>query len=447
MGQLKTVSVVLPVFNGERYLQQTLSSISSQTYRTLQVVIVNDGSSDESRRICLEWIEQHATEIEITFVDNFTNMGVCNALREACTLATGEYIAQIGHDDVWMPNHLLELVAILECQGSAAAFSDVGYIDGNGNVITSHIFDHDSLGTLTRPQLFAKMLSGNFICAPASMFRRDLYRKEFWGLHNERLQDYQLWLNLLLEGDFVRVKKTTMHYRLHDNNLSSGKTLQVQSQLELFEVQQKILSSSRMFDFLDEIYNDFVVFENFMVALVESINIISGYYPPLQLNCLVFLEKTQEKFPNAAIISNLRINLLCSMGALRKGLLVSKTDVSLGPCLKQGVPILLPANRRANEGLFQFLIESGWFRDGRVLNGASLNQGDVFYLALQDDYKALCRFDPFRSAAKRKRVFLAANQIAVSFGPQCLIPNAKNSIGYREFDKMLSWVEDARNIR
>lgn len=444
MDKHKTVSVLLPVYNGDNFLSETLSSIAAQTYRAMQVVIINDGSSDASRSICLKWIEEHQNTIEITFIDNFTNMGVCNALREACNIASGEYIAQIGHDDVWMPDHLAELVAVLERGGSVAAFTDVGYIDGRGEVMDSRIFDHASIEGLTRPQLFAKMLSGNFICAPASMFRRNVYRKEFWGLHNERLQDYQLWLNLLLEGEFIRVKKTTVLYRLHDSNLSSGKNLRLQSQLELFEVQQKILSSNRMFEILDDLYANYKIFEEFVILIYENIDKVSGYFPPLKLNSLVFFERAQEKFPHATIIASLRINLLCSMGALRKGLLVSKTDTSIGPSLKPGVPILIPANRRAGQGVFQFLIESGWFRDGRPLNSTALSQGDVFYLAFYEDYKLLCRSEPFRTAAKRKRVFLATNQVGVTFGPQCLIPDTKNSIGYREFDKMLSWVEGAK---
>jgi glycosyltransferase involved in cell wall biosynthesis len=439
------VSVVLPVYNGSKYLPETLDSIQQQSYPNLELIIINDGSSDSSQIICEEWAA-NAPHISTRIVENFFNLGVCNALRVGCACATGEFIAQIGHDDIWLPHHIKNLVYALNDPTKVAAFSGVAYINDISEPITATIFDHESI-ELGREGLFSRLFSGNILCAPASLFRRSAYKREYWGLHNERLQDYQLWLSLLTAGEFAAVDNVGVYYRIHSSNLSAGNTLVHQSQLEFFEVHQKILSSNGLFTWLESIAADQLRLQNFLDDLRDNIIRVAGYYPPIQLNFLVFLERLHEILPVEACVVRHRVNFLARMGALRKALLVSKGDRSLGSCGRDGAPLLIPANADADNKVFQFLVETGWFSDGRGLDVVSRNIADFFFFVDEKDLDASLSYRQFAELHRRRRIFVSSEQqVSVTLETVCRIPVDIGRIGYHELDKMLRWIEDARML-
>ncbi|WP_311273587.1 MULTISPECIES: glycosyltransferase [unclassified Rhizobium] len=444
-SHMALISVVLPVYNAVKFLRATLDGIARQQYPSIEVVIVDDGSTDASRDIYNQWIEENPG-IQVTVIENALNLGVCNALRTACDCASGSYIAQIGHDDVWLPTHLESLAEALDSSKAVAAFGEVKYIDENDTQLDLKIFDHSLVRSNDRADLFARLFSGNMLCAPASLFRKEAFETRFWGLHNERLQDYQLWLSLLLVGKFTAVEEVTMLYRVHGSNLSAGNTLLLQSQFELFEVQQKILTSERLFDWLREIASDEMIFDNFINKLNQNIVKVANYYPPLQLNFLVFLERLQEEFPANWSVRRLRVNFLSRMGVMRKALLISKVDPSLGPCGKEGAPILVPANTRADNQSFQFLIETGWFTDGRGVDLVSRGISDFFFFVDEDDLESSLSHAQFYQAHEKRRVYVFSNQVDVTLGSVCRVPSEYRFIGHQELDKMLRWAEDARML-
>ena len=446
MTEAQKVSVVLPIYNGERYLAATLESIAHQTHRPIQLIIVNDGSSDGSRDLCMKWIEKNGSDIDVRFIDNFLNFGVCSALRTACDLATGDFIAQIGHDDVWAPDHLASLVAALKNSSKAvAAFGSISHIDGAGDAIKIKIFDHELINTLSRYQLFARLLSGNMLCAPASLFRVANYRKDFWGINNERLQDHRLWLNLLLEGEFVFAQDSHVFYRVHENNLSSAHVMQRQGQLEFFEVHQNVLLSDRLASILIDLRDDHLTFEDFVRRIYDNVLAVENYFPPVSLTLMAWLEKVQEDHCSPFII-NLRTNLLCSLGALRKSLLISKSYTGIEACGKREAPLLVPATTGTSLKVFQHLVESGWFRDGREANVGDGQTSDILLLASEEEALRLRRQKYFRNLSKRKRVLLLAEQDDVSIGDMCKIPNSKEKIGHDQIDKIFRYIESARAL-
>ncbi|PJG45161.1 hypothetical protein CAF53_25500 (plasmid) [Sphingobium sp. LB126] len=441
------VSVILPVYNGESYLLETLESIRAQTYRPIELIIVNDGSVDSSRDICLEWINKVALEIEVRFFDNFLNLGVCNALRKSCEAATGEFIAQIGHDDVWKPNHLLDLVDSLNSSPNAvASFSNVEYINGHGEEIKIKIFDHKLINSLTQYKLFARLLSGNVLCAPGSLFRARNYRSEFWGLQNERLQDHRLWMHLLLEGEFILSDTVSVSYRVHQNNLSSAHVMQLQGQLEFFELHQKIMFSDKLFQIFDDLYIDYIMFEEFITAIYDSVLQVEEYFPPLRYNLMVWLEKVQERYPLSSCVTRLRSSLLCSLGAIRKSLLISKSDVSIAACAKRNSPFLVPVDSKLDHKLFQFLVETGWFRDGRGIDPVGSSRDDFFVIASKEEFDGLRKDENISTLASRRRMILASDRDDVLVGDQCIIPIKKEKIGHNQLDQIFRFIEGARMV-
>ncbi|MBD9653005.1 glycosyltransferase [Ensifer sp. ENS09] len=434
------VSVVLPVFNGSRFLSETLESIDRQDYSSIELLIINDGSSDDSRSVIESWLAR-PRKFKANCTENFTNMGVCAALRAATRSATGDYIAQIGHDDVWELDHISSLVARIEETGAIAAFSELSYINGDGEPTTAGIFKHAKINSSNRFELFADLLGGNFLCAPASLIRASALKVSDWGFHNERLQDYEVWLNLLSRGDFCSHSKRTVRYRIHGENLSNGSTMLVQSQLELFGVHQRIFSSASFLHMLEDCRNTKGSLFSLLERMSHSILSVANYFEPLKLNFLTALDIIQERWESDNDISHFRSQYAAMFGMLRKSLLISKTNNSLRPVDRPGVPLLVPTGLELTD-LFSFLIESGWFRDGRGLDLVGHGLSDFYFLALESEVRQLRTYEQFDRAYSERRVFVASS--ASESNEHVVIPADKNNIGYLHFDRILRAIEDGR---
>ncbi|MFM0138663.1 glycosyltransferase [Caballeronia grimmiae] len=397
------ISVVLPVYNGQLFLGDTLASISAQQRGDIEVVIVDDGSSDDSWDIIARW--SSAQPFPVRTIRKPTNYGVCAALLDATAVARGRFIAQIGHDDVWLPGHLNGLADALERHpGASAAFADVTYIDADGMPANVRIFSHDKLNTATRADLFADLLSGNFLCAPASMFRRDHFRQSFWGVSNERLQDFELWLNLLFEGRFVSSGASTCLYRVHANNLSSGSAMRRQSEYELLATFTRVLLSERFGRFYRSLQapeERLAFLDNAHARLLN----VTEYAPAIRALHSMLLENLvalEEVWP--ARINALRAELALRLGMFRKYLAISKTYPAHYAESLPHIPYLVRVHDKV-AGPFGALVEAGVFRDGTGVDLA--RSGTVYFFACnEDEVEAHTKYPSFAEAVARRRVVI-----------------------------------------
>lgn len=124
------VSVVIPAFNASRTLADTLGSVAAQTYRNLEVVIVDDGSTDQTRSIALDWV---ARDKRFSLVALAGNQGPSLARREGTERSRGAFIAFIDADDLWSRDHVERHVRALESDSAiGVGFSSCRYIDNDG---------------------------------------------------------------------------------------------------------------------------------------------------------------------------------------------------------------------------------------------------------------------------------------------------------------------------
>ena len=126
---MPTVSVIVPVYNGERYIQTALESILRQTYKDFEVVVVDDGSTDDSSLI----LKQMREPLVYVFQQN---SGVAAARNRGFQYSSGKYIAFLDQDDVWYPNKLEVQVAILDADPTIGIiYGNLDLIDALGNII------------------------------------------------------------------------------------------------------------------------------------------------------------------------------------------------------------------------------------------------------------------------------------------------------------------------
>jgi glycosyltransferase involved in cell wall biosynthesis len=211
------VSVIIPAYNGERYIQQAIDSVLRQTYRDRELIVVDDGSTDNTCKILksygkqLNWIAQE-------------NQGVAASRNTGLELAQGEYIAFLDQDDVFLPDKLAFQIPLLEQEPSLGLVSSGWQIvNATGNIVAAvqpwqKLTNLDLVGLIVWKPVFLG----------AMVFRRGwLDRVGGFDILLEQTPDVDLVLRLAMMGcqaDWVR--QATVNYRQHDTNASKNTLLQ-----------------------------------------------------------------------------------------------------------------------------------------------------------------------------------------------------------------------------
>lgn len=225
------VSAVIPAYNHERFVQQTLRSLIAQTYPNLEVIILNDGSKDNT----LARIQALAPECQGRFrrfvVVDKNNEGVGMTLNQGLSLAAGSYIFHLASDDFVEPDAVATLVMEMDKNPDAGlACGDADFVDENGQCIELHrgqrtytsfvrYMTHGRRGFDPARDFgtYWSLIAGNHVPIGLLM-RKEVYQRTGMYSGNVALEDYDLWLRLAKGHRMVLVDRTLAHYRLHAAN-------------------------------------------------------------------------------------------------------------------------------------------------------------------------------------------------------------------------------------
>ena len=207
------VSVVVPSYNHAPFIEQTLRSIFAQTLPPEKLIVIDDGSKDESA-IKIEKILR-SCPFEYEFIRR-ANRGLCATLNDGYAKAHSDYFAYLGSDDMWLPDFLERRVKLLESRPAAVlAFGHSYLIDEENNIIdsTENWTDFSGSGIQTL------LLRGTIPASPGVVYRRAALAKHRWN-ENAILEDYELYLKLSADGEFAFDKAVSCAWRQHGWNVS-----------------------------------------------------------------------------------------------------------------------------------------------------------------------------------------------------------------------------------
>jgi len=237
--QSGTVSVIVPAYNHERYIQQALDSVAQQTAGNIELIVINDGSSDDTARLVRIFIEDHP-EMIIHFIDQ-TNKGVCRTLNHGLSLATGEYIALLASDDYWAPERLAAGLSFLERNPEIGmVFSDCWlfcekagwwYRWSEYKPRLSQLFKDG----LPVADLYTEMLIQPLVPALTVLVRRDVI--DSVGAFDGELayEDYDLWLRIAMSHPIGYIEQPLAHYRMHEGNVSNSGCLMFKGMVQTIQ--------------------------------------------------------------------------------------------------------------------------------------------------------------------------------------------------------------------
>ena len=219
------VSVLIPAYNHQAYVAQTLDSILNDNFKDKEIVIINDGSTDDTDDVIRKWINKNKNKISIIYKSR-ENRGLPKTLNELLRLSSGSYLVALSSDDYLLDGGIEKrYLYLVSHPDKYAVFADCIVVDNESRKT------HDSglfeLRNADKKRLFSdegikKEFISNFVVpGPVLMVRRDFYNQ--FGNFNEEMymEDYDLYLRFASKSLIGFLDEKVSAYRLHDANMSS----------------------------------------------------------------------------------------------------------------------------------------------------------------------------------------------------------------------------------
>lgn len=210
------ISVILPVYNGEKFLRESIESILNQTYENFEFIIINDGSTDGSLKI----INEYASKDPRIKVISRENKGLVDSLNEGIDLAKGKYIARMDADDISLPERLeLQLNHMEENPEITILGTYIEVFGDESNEVESvNKWFNDKISS---DNISLKISRGCPIAHPTVMMKTKFAKLEKYSSYCPAIEDYELWIRTITKGyTITNIDKTLLKYRVHSKSKS-----------------------------------------------------------------------------------------------------------------------------------------------------------------------------------------------------------------------------------
>ena len=232
------VSVIISVYNCEKYIASCIESIIQQTYKNIEIIICDDGSTDKTNEI----IKTYITKVKYIYQEN---QGQGAGRNNAVQYSQGEYLAFIDADDMWYENKIeLQMSMFEKDQSLAAVYSEMMIIDENQLKLGYH-----AKGTMKRGMIFSELLAENFIGLSSLIVKKNAFEQCGGFSEHRYCQDFVLLLKLASKFNFDFVNKPLVSYRQHSQSVTSNLQLSYGEPIEYFKtvpLEYKLTDSQKL---------------------------------------------------------------------------------------------------------------------------------------------------------------------------------------------------------
>lgn len=211
------VSVIIPTYNCELYIAETLDSVLNQTFKDVEIIVVDDGSTDRTREI----VAAYGQPVRLVAQ---SNAGVCTARNRGIREAAGRYVCLMDHDDYWFPDKLAEQVQMLRARPETGVVYSSFILwhrdSGSGKFPEPASFDLAAYPDGIDPEfsgwIYHQFLLDCWMLTSTAMFRREVF--DSCGVFDVNLpysEDWELWLRVSRAYPFIKLRRPTTLYRQH----------------------------------------------------------------------------------------------------------------------------------------------------------------------------------------------------------------------------------------
>jgi glycosyltransferase involved in cell wall biosynthesis len=217
--ELPLVTVLMPVYNSELHLKEAIESILNQSYKKIEFLIINDGSTDNSEKIILSY-----SDSRIRYLKNEINLKLIKTLNLGIKAAKGKYIARMDADDISLSKRIEKQVLYLE------KHEEIGILGCDFEIINKNNNDarfNRLIKTVKYPTENAiikfNLIFNNVILHPATMFKKEIFNVHNIFFEEEYLhvEEYRLWTKYINKTKFANLPETLFLYRVHEKQISS----------------------------------------------------------------------------------------------------------------------------------------------------------------------------------------------------------------------------------
>lgn len=255
------VSIVLPVYNGESFLRQSVESVLNQSYENLELIIVNDCSTDSTEKIVQEYLKKDA---RVRYVKNVQNMKLPQSLNIGFEHASGKYLTWTSDDNIFDKYAIEKMITYLEKNPAIQlVYCDYDEIDAEG-VVKRHVSVKES-----------KYLIYRNVIGACFLYRKEVVEKV--GTYDTKrflVEDYEYWLRISLVGELAPLHENLYQYRFHENSLTETKKKEIAKALKkvrldyLKQYEKEGYSDETLFDIFHDIMSQE---KNFLVRVFQKI--------------------------------------------------------------------------------------------------------------------------------------------------------------------------------
>lgn len=260
------VSVIMPAFNAELYIEETINSILTQTFHDFEFLIYDDCSSDRTYEIIKSFSDRR-----IRLFRNEFNIGYVKTLNKLIELASGEYIARQDNDDISLSTRLQEQISFLDENPKVGLCGSNVEVFGKMNIISSM--------PLSDEEIRAYMIINNPICHPTVMFRKSIFEEFGISDYDESLcpaEDYNMWFEISKNTRLANLSNVLLKYRWHNENVSQ---LKKNIQLKMVSrIKAKILFHTLSYEISNEELTLFNSLETSEVLSIDELYVLENFF-------------------------------------------------------------------------------------------------------------------------------------------------------------------------
>ncbi len=248
----KKVSIIIPVFNGEKFLPETIDSALKQDYSNFEIIIIDDGSTDQTKKIVDRYKKNHRN---IKYIYQ-QNKGLGGARNTGIRNSDAPLFANLDADDIYHPSFLSKTVKKLIKTNADAVAPNCQYFYKNKTIKTKTFFDQNRTSSNINLE---NMLKGNKIASTALIKKKSAIEIGYYRRMNH-LEDYDFWLRMLLMNKkIVTIKEPLFNYRIHQSSMSANSLGMAKAEIKTFTGIKKKLPTKRLQEIADKRLSDALV--------------------------------------------------------------------------------------------------------------------------------------------------------------------------------------------
>ena len=231
-NNLPLVSVVIPCYNHEKYIIESLESVKNEDYPHIELILIDDGSSDNSYELAVNWIEKNSKYFVNSIVRRQQNRGVCATMNILIGLVNGKYLTGLASDDKLIKGSIYKRVKYLEeNENKLVVFADARSIDENSNILCSeyqkNIMKANKNALSCDKTRNSELILRWSVPGPVLLIAKKVYTNEYIGLYDESLvgEDRDFFLKCMSKNILGYIPDEVAEYREVQSSLSRNQEI------------------------------------------------------------------------------------------------------------------------------------------------------------------------------------------------------------------------------